>query len=194
MAYDDSYKCGCARISFAKHSAPHLSHIFAYLNAYERIRILDQLMAMDVSKVVWMDKDDITCERHDFEIMPYMKERAVKTSFLNERVECYVTNVWQVDGSQGEDTARLQTKRIERPGGAVACLGCGGGGKTTKNLQDDGAVGVCLVAPSYDLLDDKGTEFGVGGVVKDVALGPNFDRWQALARTYSTFVWDEISE
>ena len=156
--------------------------------------MLDQLMVMEISKVIWLDKDDITCERHDFPIKQYMKERPVKVSFLNERVECYVTNVWQVDGCQSDCTVRLQTKRIERPGGAVACLGVGGSGKTQTNLQDDGAVAVCFVAPSYELMDDKGTEFGVGTVVKDVALGGNFDRVQALARKHSTFVWDEVSE
>ena len=197
---------GAAKIEFKRKAAPHLTQITAYLNAYERIRLIDQLLEMQLDKVVWIDKDDITCERHDFRVLPCMQTKRLghekgEKHFSNSPSSCYLSNIWQVDGFWQVDSSsglrpQLQaTAPIEtRPGGVVACLGVGGGGKTHVNLTDHGLRHVLFVPPSYDLLEAKQREYGVHGKVRDVALGQNYDSWKAVADRYAVIVWDEVSE
>ena len=88
---------------------------------------------------------------------------------------------------------RLTTRPEPRPGGAIACLGVGGGGKTHENLTDDGYRGKLFIAPSYELLESKTAEYGVHGRVHAVALGANHDEIMKMQRYCSVLVWDEIS-
>jgi hypothetical protein len=195
-----TYHEGAAQIEFKRKSVKHLSHITAYLNAYERIRIIDQLLEVfragnSEADVIWIDKDDITLRRNKpFRIMPFMREGSTSSkSFCNEQVSCYVSNLWQ----QEADVYPFQPVAASadmRPGSIVAYVGAGGDGKTHTTLCDSGYCGVLYVAPSYDLLEAKMEEYNVKGAVKDVALGPDFHKTQHLQRNFSVMVWDEISE
>ena len=198
------YDNGAAKIEYERKSVPHLSHMTAYLNAYERIRMLEQLAAVftagnDPGSVVWVDKDDMTCARPPpgkaFQIMPYMHLKNVSDkSYANMPVTCYLSNVWQDDGLAECPYARLTTPQQVRPGRVVAYFGQGGDGKTHDYLVDKGLSAVLYVAPSYDLLQAKMDEYGVKGVVTAVALGGDFEKVQFINKSFSVIVWDEVSE
>mgnify|MGYP003673725770 CR=1 FL=1 len=187
------YEDGAAQFEYERKSAPHLTHFTAYINAYERLKMIEQLRCMDTSKVVWIDKDDITCKRHEFVVAPYMREKSVENkAFSNYPVNCYVSNIWQFDELE-DPIPRLKTPPPTRAGGVVACLGVGGGGKTHVNLTDPGLRGVLYVPPSHDLLEAKRQEYGICGRVRDAALSDNLETFQAVCR-YNVIVWDEVSE
>ena len=85
---------GEGQIAYEKKHAFHLSQLPAWINSYERINIIDQLMVMEVDKVVRISKDSIVCEPHDFPMHSYMEQKEVP-SFANEPAERYCTNVWK---------------------------------------------------------------------------------------------------
>ena len=63
---------------FPRNHAPHLMHWVAYINAYELIKQVHQLMEMVLSKVIQIKKDDIMCERHKFTMLPYYRDKTHK--------------------------------------------------------------------------------------------------------------------
>ena len=85
---------GEGQIAYEKKHAFHLSQLPAWINSYERINIIDQLMVMEVDKVVRISKDSIVCEPHEFPMHSYMEQKEVP-SFANEPAERYCTNVWK---------------------------------------------------------------------------------------------------
>lgn len=196
------YDNGAGQIEIVKRSAPHLSQITAYINGYERLLLLDQLMEIirvrdgSTVDIAWVDKDDVTVRRgKSFTILPYMVEKPVgEKTYDRTPNACYVSNLWQFDSTECP-YAPLTTPRPERQGGMIACLGPGGTGKTHINLVDKGLVGgVLYVAPSYDLLEAKMTEYGVDGRVRDVVLGNNIEIIPIIRERYATLLFDEISE
>jgi hypothetical protein len=98
-----------------------MTQFSAYINAYEFIKMTDQLMLVDLSKVVQVQKDDFICEPHEFILLPYMRDKthelfktndhgvsklARKLEWNTERTyetddeerPCYLSGLWQNDG------------------------------------------------------------------------------------------------
>ena len=179
-----------------KSSALHLTQITSWCNAYERIDVLEQLLKMDLSKVLWIDKDSICARTHDFDFDKETWRLKNLPSFKNEECPVFVSNLWQEDGSS-VPPERLPAEYVPRSlSGAQGCFGVGGGGKTQVNLTDPCllACGVCFIPPSYLLLEDKRSKLGVNGAVMAVALGKNEDKWQVIKRSSAVLVWDEVSQ
>ena len=186
---------GAGTIDVPKTSALHLTQITSWSNAYERIDVLEQLLKMELDKVLWIDKDSICARTHDFDYNEETWRVKDLPSFKNDECPVYVSNLWQEDGSVPPE--RLPESYHPRAlQGAHGCFGVGGGGKTTINLTDPCllACNLCFVPPSYLLLEDKRSKLGVNGAVMAVALGKNEDKWRAIERSCSVIVWDEVSQ
>jgi len=192
--YDN--ETGAGTIEVPKSSALHLTQITSYCNAYERIDVLEQLLNMDLSKVLWIDKDSICARKHEFAFDEGTWRLKDLPSFKNDENPLYVSNLWQeIEGNPPPE--RLPAEYVPRSlSGAQGCFGVGGGGKTHINLTDPCllACGVCFVPPSYLLLEDKRSTLGVNGAVMAVALGKNEDKWRVIERSSAVLVWDEVSQ
>ena len=186
---------GAGTIEVPKTSVLHLTQITSYSNAYERIDVLEQLLKMDLSKVLWIDKDSVCVRNHEFAFDEETWRVKDLPSFKNEECPVYVSNLWQEDGSNPPE--RLPVEYVPRAlQHAHGCFGVGGGGKTFVNLTDPCllACGLCFIPPSYLLLEDKRSKLHVNGAVMAVALGKNEEKWRAIERSCSVIVWDEVSQ
>ena len=198
--YDD----GAAQIEFPRRSAKHLTQITAYINAYERLKMFDQLLrifeaGVPLTDVVWFDKDDVTVRRGaSFEVLPYMSEKPVhEKMFSSNPIAYYVANLWQNDVDDVTCPYPPLTQPYEqRPGGMVACLGVGGGGKTHVNLIDTGHLqcGLLYVAPSHALKEDKMQEYNVQGTTYNTIFGTGLETVNHWRKECAVIVWDEISQ
>lgn len=190
--YDN--ETGAGTIEVPKCSALHLTQITSYSNAYERIDVLEQLLNMDLSKVLWIDKDSICARNHEFAFNEETWRLKDLPSFKNDENPLYVSNLWQeIEGSPPPEL--LPVEYVPRAlSGAQGCFGVGGGGKTQVNLTDPCLCGICYIPPSYLLLEDKRTKLGVNGAVMAVALGKNEDKWRVIERSSAVLVWDEVSQ
>ena len=197
------YENGAAQIEFKRASVRHLTQITAFINCYERLKMLKQLAAMLSAgiprrSIVWLDKDDVThIKGAPFQKEAYMEAKDVCSKTyrkIDESRTQYITNLEEKTWLDVK-YPRLTATEEARPGGIVACVGVGGGGKTHVNLVDKGLCNVLYVAPSYDLLEDKKREYGCDGVVLAVALGTgNHDAVLRIRKHFSVLVIDECSE
>ena len=97
---------GTIQIRYPRKHVWHLSQFSAYINAYEFIKMTDQLMLVDLDKVIQIQKDDFICEAHDFFLLPYMRE---KTDELFTKNDYGVTKLarkleWNVEEERTYDT------------------------------------------------------------------------------------------
>ena len=189
--YDDELQS--ARLMFPKSSCTHLTHITAYGNAYERIIMLEQLRKMDLDSIVSIDKDGICAKQHDFDYDADIWCEKDLPSFRNEQVDCYVSNLWQVDQVDDALTPLCGDMPCRDLAGCSFHVGPGGGGKTHNNLIDQGLCAPVFVPPSYELLESKQNEYTVSGMVLAVALGQNEEKWRRIEVYHSVIIWDECS-
>lgn len=175
MEYDDEV---C--ITYEKDSAPHMTHIAGFITAYQRLNLYEQLMKMDMSKIIRITTDDIYYESHEFEMNQIFKHKINKMppghpspSFLSNIREFQIV----VENQERDHYLKEAFK------------GAGGNGKTHYNMTDKGLVNVLYVAPSYKLCSAM-KHYG-----KDVAVLYRLlddDRF-GLSRRYNTFIIDEMS-
>ena len=85
-----------AQIAYPKKHVNHLSQFPAWINAYERINVIDQLMTMELDKIVRVSKDGIIFEPHKFERKEYMRPKP-PPALITKPARQYCTNVWRSD-------------------------------------------------------------------------------------------------
>ena len=75
---------GTIQIKYPRQHVWHLSQFTGYINAYEFIKMTDQLMEVDLTKVIQIQKDDFLCEYHTFPLMPYMGDKTHELYATND--------------------------------------------------------------------------------------------------------------
>jgi hypothetical protein len=75
---------GTTFVKYPRKHAWHLSQFSAYINAYEFTKMVEQLMLVDVDKVVQIQKDDFICEAHDFELLDYFGDKSHEMTVLDD--------------------------------------------------------------------------------------------------------------
>ena len=149
-----------ASIRFKKKHINHKRHIASQILAYQRIIMLEQLMKMDINKIVRICVDGIYFESHDFEMDKTFNYK-IKKTFNNAECDNYLSGIFfdnediitcGIDEYIPQAEERdFYTKEI--------FVGGGGCGKTHYNLTDRGLINVCFVAPSWKLASNKKEEF-----------------------------------
>ena len=66
---------GVINIRYPKKHIWHLTQFTAYINAYEFVKMADQLMCCDLDKVIQIQKDDFMYYPHEFEMLPYFTDK-----------------------------------------------------------------------------------------------------------------------
>jgi hypothetical protein len=173
-----------AQINYSKPYNTHLSHIASFITAYTRLNTLEQLMSMSIENLIRVCVDGIyykgECKlfnnfrRKDEPI----KSNGSSDSFIsNYEVEyCTLCN---------NEYRPNYNKELHK--------GCGGSGKTTKNLKDEGFVKVCYFAPSWKLARNKEQELGVRCNVHYNLTCQDPEVYRKIQRSCNVLVIDEIS-
>ena len=110
---------GTIEVRYPKKHVWHLSQFSGYINAYEFIKMTDQLMLVNLSKVIQLQKDDFLCIDHEFELLPYMNEKTHELFVNNDfgiskldrklqwnadddiGIQCYLSNITIGKGGEG---------------------------------------------------------------------------------------------
>jgi len=74
VRHDDDDETGNISVAYPSKHVFHSSQLTAYINAYECCLMVDQLMEMDLDKVVQVQKDDILYVDHETNILPFMRD------------------------------------------------------------------------------------------------------------------------
>ncbi len=167
---------GEAIIKYPKKTAKTLKHIAAQITAYQRLVMLEQLMKMDLDKIVRVCVDGVYFWDHDVDFKTKYdndnftvwsdKTKLSKMTLANSPTENYLSNIYENNETINKifeinneyDKSTSTRNIIPFPTGDTrdyhkteAHYGAGGCGKSTKNLLDSGLIDMCYIAPSWKL-------------------------------------------
>ena len=149
-----------ATIKFNKKYVYHKRHIASQIIAYQRIILLEQLLNMDYNKLIRVCVDGIYFKEHDIKVNKTFSYKTKKT-FNNSQTELYLSQIFNDD-----DKTKICNTIKYLPDAeprdfykTELFLGGGGCGKTYRNLNDEGFINVCFIAPSWKLASKKREEF-----------------------------------
>jgi len=182
---------GC--ISYDKEHNYHLGHISAQITMYQRMNVIEQLMEMDITKIIRVCVDGIYYEKHEFKQCNVFREKDT-VNFGNEAGDRYGGNIFIKDLDEFIDTAEFKGFNPERKHyGKELHVGAGGTGKTHKVLTDEGLQRVLYIAPSRKLVRAKNKDYCVRSEVLCNLITSDTERFMDIARCYNVLVFDEVS-
>lgn len=187
------YKCkytgGCA-IFQTPIKRFHMAHISGGVYGYQQLNLLEQLIKMDISKIIEVRVDGIKYKEHEFEINPTFTKKPERNPIAKPS-SAFIT---------GNPKFDLQMEFAPEREHCMKELwtGAGGCGKTHIQLIDNGLVNVLYVAPSHKLERVKMNEYNVCGDVLANVIGQTFgkrdDRKISIIRkNFNVFIVDEAS-
>jgi len=198
-----SYENGEIQIEFDKPYSKHLSHITAFITAYMRINVIEQILSMDMDTIVRVCCDGIYYTGPDVELKNVFETKMDKMTFVNGASDSYCSGLF--DRLEKQNTDRLYQEMVantyhlpvtggERVHNAVELhLGEGGSGKTHHNLSDRGLVRTLFIPPSWKLSRSKTLEMGCKGSVWARAICDDPERINIIKASANVIVWDEVS-
>jgi len=171
-------------IGIPKKSIYTLGHITAFILAYQRISLLDQLLEMDMDKLIGIYVDGIYYEEHSFKILNNFEAKEID-SCVSFRSEGFLTNIFETKPKIVYPAKRENYHK-------ELFIGAGGNGKTHYNLMDTGLIKKLYVAPSHKLNANKKTEYNVSVEVLASLLTENPMNYKRIMK-FNVIVFDEVS-
>ena len=156
MAYHSNLKCNYNESGegyFIKNKTHnyHLGHITAFITAYQRISVMEQLMAMDHTKIIKVVTDCIFCEDHEYKMCNVFVKKYSEKSYNQKEASGYLSGLVQytiTDLSENRDNHEISLYK-----------GVGGSGKTHININDSGLIKKSYFVTSWKLANEKRKEF-----------------------------------
>jgi hypothetical protein len=171
-------------IRYKKKHNFHLGHFTAFIVAYQRLQMLEQLLNMNDCNIIRICVDGIYYFG-DCDINKGFEFKTKKT-FENLAGESYVSNI--IDYKPYWDIADYRDN-FEKE----LFIGAGGNGKTHKNLTDYGFIKMLYIAPSWKLSTKKRNEYKVDSEVWANILTADPEKYGRIRRRYNVFLIDEVS-
>ena len=198
-------------INLPKEKVSHAGHITAYILAYQRCSLIEQLLLMKPEKVykihtdgIYFEKDYIFELKDTFRIKDFNQNGYLCSSsntFLSRMGEdnsiwkCIVNDEniigYKNINEWSENVIAVASSRDNYK--TELFLGAGGCGKSYYNLMDKGLVKVLYVAPSYKLCADVKHKYGTNTEVLSNLLSDVEYKTQSYNK-YNTIIFDEVSQ
>jgi hypothetical protein len=173
----EHYENGEICVKYDKKHNYHLGHITAFITAYQRLNVLEQLDAIEYSNVIRVCVDGIYTEDKISELKNAFRHKNDAKTFGNSQGESFISNlidvgnqnhvgyhIYKSGGSQTTEFKEIisgwKFADERKSNNKELHIGAGGNGKTHKNLVDKGLVKVLYVSPSWKLARNKRNEYG----------------------------------
>lgn len=162
----------------------HKGHITAFITAYQRMNVIDQLMMISYENVIRVCVDGIYHREKDVKCVNVFRPKQER-HFGNEAGDTYISNLNDNDKPYIFAKPRNSFNKELH-------IGAGGNGKTHKNLIDNGLVKVLYLSPSWKLARNKQDEYGVKVNVWANAICEDPAKL-VFIKSYNVLVIDEVS-
>ena len=172
-------------VTYNAERSDHLAHVAGYIAAYTRLQVLEQLLAMDITKILRVASDAVYFIDHEFELCNVFRHES-DIMKGNTPGFSYV-NVDIFDKRDLPDCEARAYNKVEYHEGA------GGSGKTHYNIHDKGLQRVIYASPTHKLARSKAQETGIRSIVWARLCSGNPEKWAFIAKFYSVIIVDEIS-
>jgi hypothetical protein len=177
-----------AQINYKKSYIPYKGHIASFILSYQRLHMLNQLMQMDVNKIIRVVTDGIYYDDHVFEINDTFRPKTVdnidRLAFLNVQSN-YLSNL--INYKIYDFGESMEHHKINYYKGA------GGAGKTFTILSDKGYIKPLYFAPSWKLARRMRKDFNCDVTVLARVLQDSEEMF-FLKSKYSVIIGDECSQ
>ena len=187
-----------AKFGYTKKHNYHLGHVSAFITSYQRMCVIEQLMAMDYSQIIRVCVDGIY---FDGEKVPLCNVFRYKDgiNFNNIAANSYVSRATEQplhevikDDDGGYSMPREFNKKRDHFTKELH-LGEGGCGKTHMNCNDKGLMRPLFVAPSWKLAVSKKRECGIDSTVWARALSDDPEKIKSIRERANVLIVDEVS-
>ena len=171
------------RIEYDKKHNNHLSHITAFITAYMRLNVIEQLLNMDINNVIRVCVDGI----YHYGDVEYKNVFRGKNEIRlgNDAGDSYCSNIHDDLVIDFADERKHYEKELH--------LGAGGCGKTHYNINDKGLVKKMYLSPSWKLARNKRNETDMNVSVWARAITDDVERVSEIKRYANVLIWDEVS-
>lgn len=163
----------------------HKGHITAFITAYQRLNVIEQLLKMDYDKLVRVCVDGIYHTQKDVIYSNSFSQKGFHYEYKlgNVQSETYVNskNIYV----NVCDTLRTNYK-------TELFLGAGGCGKTHRNMTDTGLIKPYYISPSWKLARNKKTEYNCNANVWANLVSTDPEKIN-IFKKYNVLIIDEVS-
>jgi len=186
----ETYKEDEICIKYDKKHNYHLGHITAFITAYQRLNVLEQLFKIDYDNIIRVCVDGIyTINEVNECVNAFRHKNDIKDkTFSNGAGDSYISNLnYETDeiiSIQGEK--RKHNKKELH-------IGAGGNGKTHRNLTDKGFIKLLYVSPSWKLARNKQNEYKSNVSVWARLITEDVEMIGFIKRYNNVLLIDEVS-
>jgi hypothetical protein len=177
-------------ISIKKKNNFHLSHITAFIVSYQRLNLIEQLKEINYNNLIRVNVDCIYYYKSNDEIIlkNVFRHKEFKECILNltggsliPLVDNYLKK-YNYSNIEVDDNYKSKIN-----------LGCGGSGKTTKELRDTGLIKKLFVPPSWKLARNKEREENINCSVWHYITTSDAEILSKILKKYNVLIIDEVS-
>jgi hypothetical protein len=172
-------------VSYEKKHNYHLGHFTAFITAYQRLNVLEQLFSMDINSIVRVCVDGIYYLGDEVKYLNAFRFKDDKT-LENWGDKFYISNLSKnTRENYYADTREHYAKQLFK--------GAGGNGKTHFNLLDQGLVKPLYVAPSWKLATKKRNDYETYSNVWYYIITNDIEEISKIKRFHNVLIIDEVS-
>jgi len=177
------YFNGEIQIEYDKKHHYHLSHITAFITAYMRLNVIEQLLNMNIDNVIRVCVDGIY-HYGDIKYKNVFREKN-EIRLGNDAGNSYCSNIHLDLHFKYGDNRKNYAKELH--------LGSGGCGKTHYNINDEGLIRKMYLSPSWKLARNKQSENGINVSVWARAITEDPERISEIKQKANVLIIDEVS-
>ena len=177
------------RIRFPNKNDYTRKHITSQILAYTRLNVLEQLLNMDIDKIIRVCVDGIYYKKHDCKINNVFQDKSDKMTFRNSPSQEYISNL--LEWKNTDYLEKIRNKSNGRPYYSIEMFdGEGGVGKTYYNINDKGLRDICYVPHSWKLASNQKDEKIHRATHNTLLVGKDSHK---LCNQYAVYLIDECS-
>lgn len=187
----DKYENNEICIKYNKKHNYHLGHITAFITAYQRLNVLEQLLNIDYDNIIRVCVDGIYTIKEVTKCYNAFRPKNDKEdkTFANVAGDNYISNL----NENNNDKIYFAGATYRKNNKKELHIGAGGNGKTHRNLTDKGFIKLLYVSPSWKLARNKQNEYGCNVSVWARLISEDIEVINFIKRYSNVLLVDEVS-
>ena len=183
---------GEALVRIDKKNNYHLSHITSFILSYQRLNLIEQLLEIDYNDVIKINVDCIYYynNENDINLKNVFRHKEFNNIHLTFCDNSFISTIEDKKYSRNYNYSNIEVNNNYR---TKINLGCGGSGKTTKELRDTGLIKKVFCPPSWKLARKKETEENVNVSVWYYITTKDPEILNKILKKYNVLIIDEVS-
>ena len=181
---------GEATICFPKKHNYHLGHITAFITAYQRLQVIEQLLEFNINNVYKICVDGIFFRGECPTLKNCFRMKEGNTNFSCPEHNYYCSNINIISNDECNNNKYANYRKVYK---RELHLGAGGCGKTHYNCNDKGLVRTLFLAPSKKLAICKKKECMIEVSVWARAICNDPDKINYIKERANVLIIDEVS-